>query len=410
MKTTENPDLVRAYQTIRKYPLFAGMSKDIVFWIAINTLFLTAVKGLSPSQINEIEAVGSLVSLLVLINLIPIVKKIGNITSVRMGILLMLLSSVLNALSTHFSGFLIAEICYYIGLILISIEDVILVNNLAITTGQDHYIEYQTKASETYALITLFSSFLSGFLFNINPYIPLVLSILILAFSFVYSFSIYDPPDLVNKDSSYVVKSRTKTLPLFCSPARIIIAVLMGAAVFSAISNLQKNSKLFIQQNMYSYLTTAKISVYFSIIITVSRISRLVTNHWFLRSFRKKGYTLIYWLSGALISAIVLLLIGNILPNGISTVIMSCGFWIILSIRDPMDNIFRKFLFDISLSEDRKQNMSLMGIFRKVFSLIFSLSVSRLLIMYDYSDVFLVMLCLSGMILSVLIISMKNYL
>lgn len=45
-------------RTIKIYPIFYGVTADLIFWIAINTLFLTTVKHLSASQINSIEAIG----------------------------------------------------------------------------------------------------------------------------------------------------------------------------------------------------------------------------------------------------------------------------------------------------------------------------------------------------------------
>ena len=36
-------------RSIKIYPIFYGLSSDLIFWIAINTLLLTAVKNLAAS-------------------------------------------------------------------------------------------------------------------------------------------------------------------------------------------------------------------------------------------------------------------------------------------------------------------------------------------------------------------------
>ena len=46
-------------KSVSIYPLFYGLTSDLIFWIAINTLFLTTVKHLSAAQINSIEAIGT---------------------------------------------------------------------------------------------------------------------------------------------------------------------------------------------------------------------------------------------------------------------------------------------------------------------------------------------------------------
>ena len=45
------------------YPLFSGLSLDLVFFIAVNTLFLTNIKGLTSSQINLSTTISTLVAL-----------------------------------------------------------------------------------------------------------------------------------------------------------------------------------------------------------------------------------------------------------------------------------------------------------------------------------------------------------
>ena len=54
------------------YPLFAGLSGDLIFYIAINTLFLTEVKHLSALEISSLTTISTLVMLL----LNPVVIKI----------------------------------------------------------------------------------------------------------------------------------------------------------------------------------------------------------------------------------------------------------------------------------------------------------------------------------------------
>ena len=45
------------------YPIFYGLSSDLIFFIAIRTLFLTNVKELTSSEINFITTIGVLVAL-----------------------------------------------------------------------------------------------------------------------------------------------------------------------------------------------------------------------------------------------------------------------------------------------------------------------------------------------------------
>ena len=61
-------------RSIKMYPIFYGLTADLIFWIAINTLFLTTVKHLSAAQINSIEAVGTVVGIFFqLIHSVPVI-------------------------------------------------------------------------------------------------------------------------------------------------------------------------------------------------------------------------------------------------------------------------------------------------------------------------------------------------
>lgn len=66
------------------YPIFYGFSSDLIFWIAINTLFLTTVKHLNAAQINTINFVGTSVALIVQLFSIKFIRKIGKLNSVRL--------------------------------------------------------------------------------------------------------------------------------------------------------------------------------------------------------------------------------------------------------------------------------------------------------------------------------------
>lgn len=82
------------------YPIFYGLSSDLIFFIAINTLFLTKVKGLTPSKINFITTIGILVVLFFYLTSHKIIKEIGNLFSIKLGTFLMIVSTLLFTFST----------------------------------------------------------------------------------------------------------------------------------------------------------------------------------------------------------------------------------------------------------------------------------------------------------------------
>ena len=82
-------------RSIKLYPLFYAFSADLIFFIPIDTLFLTLVKGLNASEISAITMIGLLICILLQKIIVKITKNIGNKNSIRLGAFMLFLSSVI---------------------------------------------------------------------------------------------------------------------------------------------------------------------------------------------------------------------------------------------------------------------------------------------------------------------------
>ena len=65
-------------------PWFIGLSDDLMFFIAINSLFFTITKGLSPAQISFLGTISGLAYLILQIPALKIIQKIGTVKAVRL--------------------------------------------------------------------------------------------------------------------------------------------------------------------------------------------------------------------------------------------------------------------------------------------------------------------------------------
>lgn len=78
----------------RIYPWYSGLTGDLLFYIAIDTLFLTLVKHFSAAQIVSLTSLSQLACIALQFPLLFVIKKIGNTASLRLGALLLLLSAI----------------------------------------------------------------------------------------------------------------------------------------------------------------------------------------------------------------------------------------------------------------------------------------------------------------------------
>ena len=129
------------------YPLFAGLSGDLIFYIAINTLFLTEVKHLSALEISSLTTISTLVMLFLNPVVIKIINKIGSLNSVRVGVILLFLGAFLITIGNNYFTILICSILYEAYAYFKKMDTVMLRNNLNFLKEEDRHLEYESKGS-----------------------------------------------------------------------------------------------------------------------------------------------------------------------------------------------------------------------------------------------------------------------
>ena len=106
------------------YPYLSGLSSDLLFLAAINTIFLTTVKMLSASQISLLSAISILITILSQGLVLKIIKKIGNIKSVRLGLLMLFIGAVLITFGSSFITIVIGEIFYNVAFLFKGMDNI----------------------------------------------------------------------------------------------------------------------------------------------------------------------------------------------------------------------------------------------------------------------------------------------
>lgn len=107
------------------FPIYSGLSGDLLFWIAIDSLFLTVVKKFNASQIVSLTSISLIVCILLQVPLLKIIKRIGNTKSVRLGSFLMLISSLLLTWGSNYITVVIGKIFYEISVTFQNMANVI---------------------------------------------------------------------------------------------------------------------------------------------------------------------------------------------------------------------------------------------------------------------------------------------
>lgn len=370
------------------YPYLSGLSDDLLFWAAINTIFLTTVKLLSASQVSLLSAISSFVAILSQHIVLKIIKKIGNIKSVRLGLILLFISSIIITFGSSFIAIAIGEVIYHIAFLFKGMDSVILKRNLKHLNDEDSFIEIQSKSSMIYAISTMIISFIAGFVFNINNYLPMIICIGICFINIILSNFLYESKlqkEIVQKNNT--IFKWTKVL---------FLIVLLYGLIYGTLETAQENGKIFIQYTLQDFISVNKTAIYLSIIIALSRISRVLSNVFFSKIYRKVKNKFIIILNINLIIAISFLIIGNLIPsNIIGIVIMSLGFCLLLWARDPIMNFLKNELLNNCSKENQQKAMLNFNLSRKIVRCILATLVSLVLLKVKIIYIMIILLIFS---------------
>lgn len=373
----------RALYNIKIIPWFMGFSNDLMFYIAINTLFFTTVKNLTASQISFITTISCLSYILLQRLFLKITKNIGNTKSVRIGTLILLLGSIMITFCKSYYLIMIGHALYTVSFLFKSMDNIILKNDLTYLNKEDEYIKYKNKSNIIYSIVTTVIALCSGYLFKINHFLPMYLCIAVCLINVIISFKLTDENEELTKRP--LVKNSNKQKISF---NKVILLIMISYGLFYAtISTGQTNVKLFIQYNLEKYFEIGLTATYFSYILVMSRISRVLSNIGFYKIYNKIKDKMCYYLPIACGIAFLSAFIGNLMPQMITKfTLMTIGFCIILGIRD----IFSTYMQDLLLknSEPSKQQVAIsyLGLSRKIgetsISFIFSLMLLKVELIY----------------------------
>ncbi len=377
---------------IKIYPWYSGFTGDLLFYIAIDTLFLTIVKDFSAAQIVSITSFSHAACIVLQFPILFLIRRIGNTASVRTGALLLLLSAVMITVSKRYYLVLIGRLFHDVAAIFRSASFVMLENNLDLVDKRRDFVRIRTAANTVYSVATMLISFVASYMFNLQHYLPMVGCIITCLIGFVLSFFMKDHSDY-NRISHQ--KSRRERVKLPYSRF-VAAAVVVYALFYSLVSIGQSEGKLFIQQQTMLGFNVDNTALIIGAIVCVSRIIRVFSNVIFARLYEKHQAKMGVALSVLLGSALAFILFGSFIPPMyIKIPTMAIGYVIILFVRDPFRLYMQDVIFDNTPKEQHQTLLATLEFGIKVGTAALGLSFSAVLLHFPMAVVMAAMLVLA---------------
>ena len=377
-------------RSIKIYPIFASFTGDLIFFVPIDTLFLTLVKGLNASQITAMTMVALIVCILSQKVILSTVKKIGNVNSLRLGTILLLIAAFILTFGKSFILMLLYKTINEIAFMFLNMDEIILKSNLNAVNRKDDYYKIRNKSKIMYSIITLLTALVAGKLFNINQYLPMYLSIIVYILLLGIAFMYYEAKNEEQKE----IKSDNKKMKI---TSTIFLVIISNAVFYSIIKMGQNNSKLFMQYDFQKYLSIEMVTYYITTIVFISRLARLIGNIIWGKIYLKIKDKMSIALTICLCLAFLLLIIGHYInvPFIYKVIVMSLGFFLILAIRDSFQIYIEDVALNITNKEEQQKIIINIEVYRRLGTLILSAVFTLILMKYELIVIEFILLGLS---------------
>ena len=175
----KDSDIQMRKRNMRLFPTYKKLAWDYLFFYTINFLFLTQVKNINPADVVLIDAFYSLFGIMTQIPAAFIVEFFGRKNSIILGNITNCLYMVMVIFSTNLFNLITAEIISSLAFAIKETAEPSLLNeSIPKAKSKDKiFAKINQKGASGYYFINAVSTVLAGWLYKINPYIPILLSL-----------------------------------------------------------------------------------------------------------------------------------------------------------------------------------------------------------------------------------------
>ena len=388
---------------LKLYPLYRTFSLDLFFYYSIIYLFLTIEKNITPVQVLQFEAFYVLFKFIVQIPCTILIRRAGKRKSLILGNLVLAIHILVIMFAPNFNILLVSQFLCAIGFIIkATCESDMLYDSLEHGEKRGSIFSKEDgKAYSRYYYVDAIASIASGFLFVINPYVPLFLTTIVLFIVFFISTKF---EEVQERTKSLGVREEFKNIKISFRQilrSRRLRSLVVFNAIFIGLqrilSTLRNNTLTFVKMP----------EQYFGIISAIMGIlSGIATkNQWRIHN-KYRNTTLGVLSIPTVISCLILgfLLLSN-MPYGVLIPIILIIFAIQYMLRGPYYILIKRYLNNFTNSEKRVKISTANNMLENLIASILVFVASWVLEVFDvqYS------LIIVGCVFAIVIVLMLDY-
>ena len=247
-------------RNMRLFPITKTLGWDYIFFYTTNFLFLTQVKHISAADVVLIDSFYALFGIIMQIPATFIIEYLGRKKSIVLGNFLNCIYMIVVMTSRNLFNLIIAELLSSLAFgIKESAEPALLNESIPQSRYKSKiFAKINEKGMANWYIINGIATILAGFFYDIHPYIPISLSLVITTFVTIISTGFREPTQKNKKaikvqefnqiqelkeSFKFILKSeRLKSLILFSAFATGIISILSNYEI-SLLEDLNMEAK-----------------------------------------------------------------------------------------------------------------------------------------------------------------------
>lgn len=402
-------EITKAKQkNVELYARYKMFSWDMLFYYAIIFLFFTQVKNISAADVFLAESAYPLFKVIFLIPATILIDRIGKRKSLIIGNAFIVISTLTYIFATNFYHILLGELLSAIGYIIKgTCETNMLYDSLEKNEKRGSiFSKIDGRGTSWYFYIDAISSVMSGFLFFINGYLPMIFCLITNIYSVHLSLK-FKEIDYADEKDKITVKEEFKELKksvksIFHS-SRLKNLIVFGALFSGMLSVL-----VTFRSNILSDIGVS--SQYFGIIFAILGIISGIAaknQYRFHKKFRNK--TLAMLSLPVVLSCIFLGIFCMVGFNIQTTMVVVLGVFLIQYIaKGPFYTLIRQYMNNFTTTSLRNKISSSFNLLESLFRSLISFTVSFLL-RYTTTNYVLVMVgCIFTLIVVLMLDNMRK--
>ena len=225
---------------LRLYPKYLMLGYDLLFFYGIRVMFLLDVKGITESQILLAATVYALSMIVMQVPATLLASKIGYKNTAIAGNIFNIIWAILMITFDGFAGLALSQ---FISGVAFALKFVSEPNLLSTSIPQaptyqrnEIFSRLDKKGFSRYCIFSAISTVISGFLYNINPYIPIFMCLICVIAGTAISFNFNDIQEVESKESfKDYIKDLKKGYKFITKSKRLRALLIMTGAVWGII-------------------------------------------------------------------------------------------------------------------------------------------------------------------------------